>query len=310
MTFINERREQFGVEPILRVLGIAASTYYDWTARRRQPSRRQQADVILLDRIRAVYERSGGTYGAPRVHAQLRRDGIRVGRKRVERLMRQAGLQGAFQRKRWRAASTRQDPRAIPAPDLVNRQFTASAPNRLWVADISRIPTGEGALWLASIRDAYSRRIVGWKVADRATTDLVLGALEYALWSRDVERDQLIHHADRGCQYTAIGLTQRLTDAGIQPSMGSVGDSFDNALAENFFSILKIERVYRRAYRTREEAELDLFAYIDGWYNPHRIQRELDWRSPDEYEAAYYATHPDPTYATHPDPTSVPEPVS
>jgi putative transposase len=300
MTFITQRREQFGVEPVLRVLGIPASTYYDWVARRRQPSARQHDDQLLLARIRAVHERSGGTYGAPRVHAQLRRDGIRVGRKRIERLMRTAGLQGAFLRKRWRAASTRQDPRATPAPDLVNRLFTAPAPNRLWVADISRIPTGEGPLWLASIRDAFSRRIVGWKVADRATTDLVLGALEYALFSRDVERDQLIHHADRGCQYTAIRLTQRLTDAGISPSMGSVGDSFDNALAENFFSILKIERVYRRAYRTREEAELDLFAYIDGWYNPHRIQRELGWRSPDEYEAHYYATHTDPTAVSEP----------
>ena len=162
----------------LRVLGIAASTYYGWVARRRRPSQRQLDDAVLLERIRAVHERSGGTYGAPRVHAQLRRDGIRVGRKRVERLMRQHALQGAFLRKRWRAASTRQDPRATPAPDLVNRQFTATAPGRLWVADISRIPTAEGALWLASIRDAYSRRIVGWKVADRATTDLVLGALE------------------------------------------------------------------------------------------------------------------------------------
>ena len=196
--------------------------------------------------------------------------------------------------------STRQDPRATPAPDLVNRQFTAPAPNRLWVADISRIPTGQGPLWLASIRDAYSRRIVGWKVADRATTDLVLGALEYALFSRKVDRDRLIHHADHGCQYTAIRLAQRLADAGIQPSMGSVGDSYDNALAENFFSILKLERVYRRAYRTREEAELDLLTYIDGWYNPHRIQRELGWMSPDEYEAAYYATHPAPAAVSEP----------
>lgn len=207
----------------LRVLGIAASTYYGWVARRRRPSQRQLDDAVLLERIRAVHERSGGTYGAPRVHAQLRRDGIRVGRKRVERLMRQHALQGAFLRKRWRAASTRQDPRATPAPDLVNRQFTATAPGRLWVADISRIPTAEGALWLASIRDAYSRRIVGWKVADRATTDLVLGALEYALWGRQVERNQLIHHADRGCQYTAIRLAQRLTDAGIRPRWGRSG---------------------------------------------------------------------------------------
>jgi putative transposase len=225
------------------------------------------------------------------VYAQLRRDGVRVSRKRVERLMATHGLQGAFLRKRWRC-STRQDPRATPAPDLVDRNFTADAPNRLWVAHLLRIPTGAGPLWLASVRDAFSRRIVGWKTSDRADVELVLGALEYAIWGRGLDGDpaqrRLIHHSDRGAQYTAIRFTQRLADAGIQPSMGSVGDSFDNALAENFFSILKVERIYRTTYRTREEAELDLFRYIDGWYNPHRIQRELGWRSPDEYEEAYY----------------------
>src|SRR6266540_3988963 len=182
--------------------------------------------------------------------------------------------------------------KATPAPDLVGRDFTAPAPNRLWVADISRIPTGEGPLWLASVRDAFSRRIVGWKASDRADTELVLGALEYAVWGRGLDGDpaqrRLIHHSDRGAQYTAIRFTQRLADAGIQPSMGSIGDSFDNALAENFFSTLKVERVYRTSYRTREEAELDIFRFIDGWYNPHRIQRELGWLSPDEYEEAYY----------------------
>jgi transposase InsO family protein len=205
--------------------------------------------------------------------------------------MRTHGLQGAFLRTRWRC-STRQDPTATPAPDLVNRDFTAPAPNRLWVADLSRIPTGEGPLWLASVRDAYSRRIVGCKTSDRADTELVLGALEYALWGRGLDGDptqrRLIHHSDRGAQYTAIRFTQRLADAGIRPSMGSVGDSFDNALAENFFSTLKVELVYRTSFRTREEAELALFRYVDGWYNPHRIQKALGWRSPDEYEADYY----------------------
>ena len=162
------------------------------------------------------------------------------------------------------------EPEGDPAPDLVGRDFTAEAPNRLWVADISRIGTGEGPLWLASVRDACSRRIVGWKASDRADTDLVLGALEYAVWGRGLDGDpaqrRLIHHSDRGAQLTAIRFTQHLEDAGIRPSMGSVGDSFDNALAENFFSILKVERVYRTSYRTREEAELDLVRYIDGWY--------------------------------------------
>jgi transposase InsO family protein len=291
MSFVDKHRDRFGVEPILRVLEIPVSTFYGWEAQQRRPCRRRRQDAWLLGKIRAVHGRSGGTYGAPRVHAQLRRDGIRTSRKRVERLMGQAGLQGAFLRKRWRC-STRQDPRATPAPDLVNRDFTAPAPNRLWVADISRIPTGEGPLWLASVRDAFSRRIVGWKASDRADVELVLGALEYAVWGRGLDSNsaqrRLVHHSDRGAQYTAIRFTQRLHDAGIQPSMGSVGDSLDNALAENFFSTLKVERVYRTSYRTREEAELDLFRYIDGWYNPHRIQRELGWLSPDEYEEAYY----------------------
>jgi putative transposase len=289
MSFVAAHRDRFGVEPILRVLEIPVSTFYGWLAQQRRPCQRRRQDAWLLGKIRAVHKRSGGTYGAPRVHAQLRRDGIRTSRKRVERLMGQAGLQGSFLRKRWRC-STRQNPTATPAPDLVDRNFTADAPNRLWVADISRIPTGEGPLWLATVRDAFSRRIVGWKASDRADVELVLGALEYAVWGRGLDGGQprLIHHSDRGAQYTAIRFTQRLADTGIQPSMGSVGDSLDNALAENFFSILKVERVYRTSYRTREQAELDLFRYIDGWYNPHRIQRELGWLSPDEYEEAYY----------------------
>jgi hypothetical protein len=176
MSFVATHRDRFGVEPILRVLEVPASTFYGWVAQQRDPCRRRRQDALLLGEIRAVHQRSGGTYGAPRVHAQLRRDGTRTSRKRVERLMRTHGLQGAFLRKRWRG-STRQNPNATPAPDLVNRDFTAAAPNRLWVADISRIPTGEGPLWLASIRDAFSRRIVGWKASDRADTDLVLGAL-------------------------------------------------------------------------------------------------------------------------------------
>jgi putative transposase len=269
MSFVGEHRDRFGVEPILRVLEIPTSTFYGWAAQQRDPSPHRRQDAWLLGKIRAVHRRSGSTYGAPRVHAQLRRDGIRTARKRVERLMAQHGLQGAFLRKRWRC-STRQDPKATPAPDLVNRNFTAPAPNRLWVADLSRIPTGEGPLWLASVRDAYSRRIVGWKASDRADVELVLGALEYALWGRGLDGDpaqrRLIHHSDRGAQYTAIRFTQRLADAGIRPSMGSVGDSFDNALAENFFATLKVELVYRTSFRTREEAELALFRYIDGWF--------------------------------------------
>jgi putative transposase len=287
MMLVDRLRDRFGVEPVLRVLETPTSTFYGWVARRHRPSPREVEEVWLGEQIERIHKESGGTYGSPKVHAQLRREDICVSRKRVERLMRFHGLQGAFMR-RHKRSSTRRDPKATPAPDLVNRDFKVDAPNRLWVADISRIQTGEGPLWLACVRDAFSRRIVGWKASDRADTQLVLGALEYALWSRQVERQRLVFHSDHGAQYTAIRFTQRLVDAGARPSMGSVGDSLDNALAENFFSSLKVERIYRTTYRTREEAELDLVRWIDGWYNPRRIQRELGWLSPDEYEEAYY----------------------
>jgi transposase InsO family protein len=181
MSFVAEHRDRLGVERILRVLEIPVSTFYGWRAQQRDPSRHRRQDAWLLGKIRAVHTRSGGTYGAPRVHAQLCRDGVRVSRKRVERLMATHGLQGAFLRKRWRC-STCQNPTATPAPDLVDRNFKVDRPNRLWVADSSRIPTGEGPLWLACVRDAFSRRIVGWKASDRADVELVLGALEYAVW--------------------------------------------------------------------------------------------------------------------------------
>jgi putative transposase len=200
MSFVAAHRDRFGVEPILRVLDVPTSTFYGWVAQQRDPCQHRRQDAWLLHKIRVVHKRSGGTYGAPRVHARLCRDGVRTSRKRVERLMRAHGLQGAFQRKRWRGC-TRQNPKATPAPDLVDRNFTADAPNRLWVADISRIPTGEGPLWLASVRDAFSRRIVGWNASDRADTELVLGALEYAVWGRGLDRApaqrRLIHHSDR-----------------------------------------------------------------------------------------------------------------
>jgi transposase InsO family protein len=294
MTLVNELRDRFGVEPILRVINVRTSTYYGWVKRQTDPCERTVVDQALLADITAVHERSGGTYGSPRVHATLARRGIHVGRKRVERLMRTHRLQGAFLRRKWRVPSTRQDPRATPAPDLVNRQFHAPAPDRLWVADATRIPVGEGVLWLAAVRDAFSNRIVGWKTSDRCDTDLILGALEYGIWSRQVRDGQLIHHSDRGSNYTSFRFANRLSDNGILPSMGSVGDSYDNALMENFWSTLKIELVYRRTWRTRDQAENAIFAYIDGWYNTERIQKDLDWLSPDEYEAVWYTQQANP----------------
>jgi putative transposase len=275
MRFIDEHHDRYAVALLLRVLNITASTYYGWVRQVAQPCERELVDRGLLSNIYEIWDASGRTYGADRVHQQLRREGIRVGRKRVERLMAGQGWQGAFLRRGWRGGSTRQDPRALPAPDLVNRQFTAAAPNRLWVADATRIRCGEGVFWLAAVRDAFSNRIVGWKAGDRCDTDLILGALEYGIWSRDVRDGQLVHHSDRGSNYTSFRFTNRLADNGILPSMGSVGDSYDNALMENFWSTLKIELVYRTSWRTRDEAENAVFTYIDGWYNTRRIQREL-----------------------------------
>jgi transposase InsO family protein len=289
MRFVDEHSDRFAVALLLRVLGIEASTYYGWVKRVNQPCERDLVDLGLLSNIYDIWITSGQTYGSDRVWRQLRRDGIVVGRKRVERLMRQQGWQGAFLRRGWRKGSTRPDPKATPAPDLVNRNFTARAPNRLWVADATRIPCGEGAFWLAAVRDVFSNRIPGWKTSDRCDTDLVLGALEYAIWSRDVRDGQLVHHSDKGSNYTSFRYTTRLADNGILASTGSTGDSYDNALMENFWSTLKIELVYRNSWRTRDEAENAIFAYIDGWYNTHRIQKDLGDLSPDEYEAAWYA---------------------
>jgi transposase InsO family protein len=301
MRFVDEHRDRYAVALLLRVLDIESSTYYGWVAAAADPCDRDQVDTGLLSNIHEIWTASGGTYGSDRVWRQLRRDGIAVGRKRVERLMAAQGWQGAFLRRGWRQGSTTQNPRATPAPDLVERDFTAAAPNRLWVADATRIPCGEGVFWLAAVRDAFSNRITGWKTSDRCDTDLILGALEYAIWSRDVRDGQLIHHSDKGSNYTSFRFTTRLADNGILASTGSTGDSYDNALMENFWSTLKIELVYRNSWRTRDEAENAIFAYIDGWYNTRRIQRDLGDLSPDEYETAWHAAtidQPHPTGTT------------
>jgi putative transposase len=290
MSFIDAHDFPAGL--VLRVLGVAESTYYDRRARQVTPSHRELDDAVLLEqilKIRAGHE-FATTYGSPRVWLELRRQGVRVGRKRVERLMRTHGLQGAHLRRGWKGGSTRQNPHHTAAPDLVERDFRATAPNRLWVADLTRILTGEGVLWLASVRDAFANRIVGWATDPRATTTLVLTALNHALRSRDIRSGQLIFHSDKGAQYTALRFTQRLVDAGVAPSTGSTGDSFDNALAENLWSTIKVELLYwpGTTFATRTEAEHALLRYIEGWYNPRRIQAGLGGLSPDEYEDRYH----------------------
>ncbi|MEE4598942.1 IS3 family transposase [Streptomyces sp. DSM 41524] len=285
-TLIDEH-PHLGVEPVLRELHIPPSTYYRWRRAWTEPCGRRRQDAELTDRIRQVHQDSGGIYGSPRVHAVLRREGVHVGRKRVERLMRQAGLAGISPRKG--KSFTRRDPDADLAPDLVQRDFTAPAPNRLWVTDLTMIPIREGPMWLSAIRDAFSRRVVAWETSAHADADLVLSSLEYALTSREVAPGELVHHADHGTQYTSIKLTTRLVRAGIQASMGSVGDSFDNALAENLWILVKTECIRGRVFATRAEANLALFEYIDGFYNPRRIQKRLGYLSPIEFEEKHYA---------------------
>lgn len=273
---------------MLRELGISPSTFGDWRRRAASPSARQARDADLLERIKAVHSDSGGVYGSPRIHAVLKREGEQVSRKRVERLMREAGIAGIAPARKLRTTIPNPD-HARPG-DLVNRKFTADGPNRLWVTDLTVIATGEGPLWLASIRDAFSRKIVAWETSDVADADLVCAVVEYALRSRRPPTDgSLIHHADHGSQYTSIKLTTRLLRAGVRASMGTVGDSYDNALAENMWSTLKTECVRRHQFATRAEANQAIFEYLDGFYNPKRIQKNLGWRSPDEFEAAYTA---------------------
>ncbi|MEV5681067.1 IS3 family transposase [Streptomyces sp. NPDC052179] len=287
MTALLDEHPHLGVEPVLRELHIPSSTYYRWRQAEKEPCERSRQDTELTGQIRQIHQDSGGIYGSPRIHAALKREGVRVGRKRVERLMRQAGLAGISPRRN--KGFTRREPDADLAPDLVQRDFTASAPNRLWVTDLTMISTLEGPLWLSAIRDAFSRRIVAWETSARADADLVLTSLEYALASREVAPGELVHHADHGTQYTSIKLTTRLVRAGIRASMGSVGDSYDNALAENLWMLIKTECIRGRTFNTRAEANLALFEYIDGFYNPRRIQKRLGYLSPIELEEKHYA---------------------
>ncbi|MGJ5800460.1 IS3 family transposase [Streptomyces europaeiscabiei] len=287
MRVLLDEHPHLGVEPVLRELHIPSSTYYRWRQAEKDPCERIRQDTELTGQIRQIHQDSGGIYGSPRIHAVLKREGVHVGRKRVERLMRQAGLAGISPRRS--KGFTRRDPDADPAPDLVQRDFTAHAPNRLWVTDLTMIPTLEGPLWLSAIRDAFSRRVVAWETSARADADLVLTSLEYALASREVAPGELVHHADHGTQYTSIKLTTRLVRAGVQASMGSVGDSFDNALAENLWMLIKTECIRGRVFATRADANLALFEYIDGFYNPRRIQKRLGYLSPIEFEEKHYA---------------------
>ena len=268
----------YSIRRMCDLLGVSASGYYAWSQRPR--SKRAQSDEQLLKQIRAIHERSHGTYGAPRIHAELVASGTRISRKRVARLMVEAGLQGAS-RRRW-ATTTVSDKRVRPAPDLVERNFSAEGRDRLWVADITYIPTWAGFLYLAVVLDAWSRRVVGWSMATHLRTELVLEALNMALEQRRPEG--VIHHSDQGTQYTAIAFGLRCREAGVRPSMGSVGDCFDNALCESFFATLECELLDRRRFKSHQEARMAIFEFLEGWYNLHRRHSALGYLSPAEFE--------------------------
>jgi putative transposase len=236
--------------------------------------------VNLSAEIQAIHRESRGTYGVPRVHAELVARGIHSGRKRVARLMRDAGLHGVSRRKSFR--TTLRDEAAGSAPDLVERQFTAAGPDRLWVADLTYVPTWAGFLFLAVVLDAWSRRVVGWAMQTHLRTELVLAALDMAVAQR--HPTDVIHHSDQGCQYTSVAFGKRCREAGVRPSMGSVGDAYDNALCESFFATLECELLDRQRFRTQVEARLAIFDFIEGWYNPRRRHSSLDYLSPIAYE--------------------------
>ena len=269
---------RFPIAKVARLLGVSPSGYYAW--RDRDLSPRKQYDEVLKACIGNIHHRSRGTYGAPRIHAELAADGLQIGRKRVARLMREMALAGVSRRKATR--TTRRDPRLRPAPDLVERRFEADAPDVLWVADITYVPTWAGFVFLAVVVDAFSRRVVGWSMATHLRTELVLEALNMALWQR--RPGSVVHHSDQGSQYTSYAFGKRCREMGVAPSMGSVGDCFDNAMAESFFATLECELIDRRVFRTQAEARMAIFEYIEGWYNPHRRHSGLGYLSPLNFE--------------------------
>jgi putative transposase len=278
--FIAAKKAEHSIKIMCRVLEVSRSGFHAWAAR--APSKRAVADAALTGRIAEIHEDSLKTYGSPRVHAELRlEDGVRVGRKRVERLMRQAELSGQVKRRRGTTTIRVQGVRT--APDLVERDFAPTAADRLWCADITYIRTWEGWLYLASVMDCYSRRIVGWAIADHLRAELVVDALEMAVARRRPDPG-LVHHSDQGSQYTSLVFTRRCASVGIDVSMGSRGDCFDNAVLESFHASLKKDLVHRRSWPTRAEARTAVFDYIEAFYNRRRRHSTLGMLSPLEFE--------------------------
>ena len=288
VTFIDAHREAYGVEPICEVLPIAPATYYRHQACQAHPetrSRRAQRDVWLTAQIQWVWDENFAVYGPRNVWQQLGREGIVVARCTVERLMRQMGLQGAVRGRRFK--TTIADDGAARPADLVKREFVATRPNQLWVADLTYVATWRGFVYVAFVIDVFARHIVGWRVSSSLRTDLALDALEQALYARPTS-DELVHHSDRGSQYLSIRYTERLAEAGIEPSVGSVGDSFDNALAESVIGLYKTEVIRRRGpWRHLEAVEFATLEWVD-WFNHRRLLTPIGNVPPAEFEQQYY----------------------
>jgi putative transposase len=287
--------ERFAVRTMSRVLGVSASGYYAW--QNRSSSTRTLDNAALTERIKAIHAASGEIYGMPKIWRELRDETdvhfdarwSRVSPNRVARLMRQAGLRGISRRRSF-TVTTERDAKARPAPDLVKRQFIAAGPNQLWVSDITYVPTWAGFLYLAIVLDAWSRKIVGWSIGEDLRTTLVIAALDMAYAQRRAH--EVIHHSDQGSQYTSVEFGKRCQEMGVKPSMGTVGDAYDNAMAESFFATLECELIDRRIFKSKAEARTALFTYIEGWYNPRRRHGSIDYMAPAEFERRHALIEP------------------
>ena len=272
----------FPVRKMAQVLGVSASGFYDWLDRPISP--RAQANVQLLENIREVHAISDATYGAPRIKAQLDHEGCKASFNRIARLMKNANIKGVSRRRGY-VVTTNPNHLMKPAVDLVKRAFIASEPNILWVADLTYIPTWEGFTYLATVLDVFSRKIIGWAFSNSMHADIVVSALEMAVLTR--KPGEVIHHSDQGSIYTSVTFINRCKELKINPSMGTVGDAYDNAMAESFFATLECELIDRRVWKTKQQAQREIFVWIESWYNPRRLHSKIGYLSPINFERKY-----------------------
>jgi putative transposase len=286
---VKANQAELPVRRLCETLGVSTSGYYDWL--NRAPSARVQANAALVQSIRDAHSQSDETYGMPRIRAELADWGIQASRKRIARLMQQNHLRGVSRRRGW-CVTTERNPRQRPAPDLVERRFVATDINQLWVADMTYVPTWEGFLYLAVVTDVFSRKVVGWAFGVHMTAELVIRALDMALLTRKPQN--VIHHSDQGSQYTSIAFGNRCKEMNVRPSMGTVGDAYDNAMAESFFATLECELIDRRTWKTKAQARLAIFTWIESWYNPRRRHSALGYLSPINFETLQQETRENP----------------